>query len=409
MRFFSVTGLPPLLAVALAVLLSACASSGTSVAPPQGVNSTVIGEVRSTADEPIEDVTVFVDQTTVRDASGADGTFRLPGVGVGTQRVVFFHPEFELGALLVDPARQGADTLRVKMAPRASAARTTSAPLPSPGPLEAGDASGLPADHSLEGEASHAAAIDQFAQLYLGTHEQCTLENPDVLNTRIDRDGNLRVESAEPVYVSNDRLGYNVQLFVDRVVINETPNGFNRQAEVHQQFTAQGEATVETQEAREEAYIGSFPHFLAALVEGRVYREGLDHEIPVGGAEQSRGLAGAAGGGGLIEDWAELRNPERVFSYSPDSALVAFESEGVRRIVHRSRAGLQRAYARDFVGSTDAQGRPVSYYEIRETPTRLTLQGHVVSGSPIERQGAWANTPVCYQLPLDYRPNRERR
>lgn len=410
MHLFSVSRTTPLLASALVLLLSACASSGTAVTPTEGVTSTVVGEIRSIADEPVESVTVFVDQTTIRVASGADGTFRLQDVGLGMQRVVFYHPDFELGVLLVDPTAQGTDTLRVTLGARASAAREV--PLPSattPGPRNA-----LPAEESLgitprDVPASRAAAVDQFARLYLGTHEECTLENPEVLDTTVDRDGNLQVESRQPVYLSNDRLGYDVQLFLDRVIINDTPNGFNRQAEAHLHFTPREELTEaaeQTQAAREEAYVGSFPHFLAALVEGRVYQEGLDHEIPVGGAEASRGLAGAAGGGGLNEGWAELQNPDRVFSYIPESALVAFESEGVRRISHRSRAGLQRAYAHHFVGSTDAQGRPVSFYEIRESPTRVTLAGHVVSGSSVERQGAWANTPVCYQLPLDYRPNR---
>ncbi|NBB85865.1 MAG: hypothetical protein GVY12_06545 [Bacteroidetes bacterium] len=366
--------------------------------------------MRSTANEPIEDATVFVDQTTVRTASEADGTFRLSDVGLGMQRVVFYHPDFEFGVALVDPVVQGSDTLRVILSPRANAApQASAASVPVPGPVEAMEAD----EASLAGPSStppsRAPAIDQFARLYLGTHEECTLDNPDVLDAEMDRDGTVRVESAQPVSLSNDRLGYDVEIIMDRVVLNKTPNGFNRQAEAHLKFTPQVDAaaiTAQTRAARERAYIGSFPHFLAALVEGRVYQEGLDHEIPVGGAEQSRGLAGAAGGGGLNESWAELRNPQRVFSYLPDSAVVVFESEGVRRIVHRSRAGLQREYARDFVGSADALGRPVSFYEIQTTPTRLTLAGRVVMGRPIERQGAWANTPVCYQLPLDYRPNR---
>ena len=410
MRLFTVNGAMLLAACALALSLSACASSGTSLNPPESTTSTVLGEVRSTANQPIEDATVFVDQTTTRAASEADGTFRLPDVGLGMQRVVFYHPDFEFGVVLVDPVVQGSDTLRVVLGPRANAAPQASAvSVAVPGPGEATEADEAPSEGLSSTSPSRARAIDQFARLYLGTHEGCTLDNPDVLDAEMDRDGTVRVESAQPVSLSNDRLGYDVDIIVDRVILNRTPNGFNRQAEAHLQFTPQvdaAEVTLQTRAAREEAYIGSFPHFLAALVEGRVYQEGLDHEIPVGGAEQSRGLAGAAGGGGLSEGWAEFRNPDRVFSYIPESALVVFESVGVRRIVHRTRAGLQREYAREFVGSADALGRPVSFYEIQTNPTRLTLAGHVVTGRPVERQGAWANTPVCYQLPLDYRPNR---
>jgi len=399
-----------LAACALALLFSACASSGTSVTPPESTTSTVVGEVRSTANQPIEDATVFVDQTTIRAASEADGTFRLLDVGLGMQRVVFYHPDVEFGAVLVDPAVQGSDTLRVVLGRQANAGpQASTASVLDPGPVEATKVDEAPPAGPSLTPPSRARAIDQFAQLFLGTHEECTLDTPEVLDAEVDRDGTVRVESGQPVSLSNDRLGYDIEIIVDRVVLNHTSNGFNRQAEAHLQFTPQVDASevpAQTRAAREKAYIGSFPHFLAALVEGRLYQEGLDYEIPVGGAEESRGLAGAAGGGGLNEGWAEFRNPDRVFSYLPDSALVVFESEGVRRIVHRSRAGLQRDYARDFVGSTDALGRPVSFYEIQETPTRLTLAGNVLSGRPVERQGAWANTPVCYQLPLDYRPNR---
>ena len=399
-----------LAACALGLLLSACASSGTSVTPPNGATSTVVGEIRSTANEPIEDATVFVDQTTTRVASKADGTFRLSGIGLGMQRVVFYHPDFEFGTVLVDPVVQGSDTLRVILSPRAAAAPQATAPgARTRGPVEMSEPDeALPASPPST-PSSRSRAIDQFARLFLGTHEECTLETPDVLDAEMDRDGTVRVQSTQPVSVSNDRLGYDVQIILDRVVLNNTPNGFNRQAEAHLQFTPQVDAaavTAQIRAAREEAYIGSFPHFLAALVEGRLFQEGLDYQIPVGGAEQSRGLAGAAGGGGLVEDWAEFRNPDRLFSYIPASAVVVFESIGVRRIVHRSRAGLQRDYARKFVGAADALGRPVSFYEVQTNATRLTLAGNVVSGRPVERQGAWANTPVCYQLPLDYRPNR---
>ena len=349
--------------------------------------------------EPIAQARVFVDKTTVFTYSDEEGYFRLEGVPAGLQELTLYHPNFELGSVLIDGQEQ-AQKMEVGLAARPELDADTSTHLNAAGPLDSTEDAGVD-----QRSTSDQRALDALLDIFFAAGDECRVVNTDAIDAQTRPNGDYAADILEPIILENERLGYTVTAHMTHIVANQGSSGYALRSDEALLFEPESSVPQRVRDNREEAYIGSFQHVLASIAEQRLYREGLTLEQPIGAQGAGGGLGNVAGEAAMIEGWTELSLTDRMYSVDESEGTITFTFEGPRRLVHRSRNGLQRSYASNFAGSTNEIGRPVSYLHVEEEPAVLTMAGHLIEGGPVDRQGTWANTPLCHRLPDTYRPN----
>jgi hypothetical protein len=245
-----------LFSVGMAWIIAGFACSATAQEERTfSVSGVVVDSVNGT---PLEYANIFLAQTTLGTSSLGDGRFtfdRVPG-GVYELVVSLVGYERKVIPLLVHATHPA--HLTVRLAPRAVSVPEIRVEAESPKEWREG--------------------LSRFEEAILGESNprDCRLENPEVLNFRVDGTS-LIAWTDSLVRIENPFLGYEVTLAVGffRWGIDEDTGKcviFPRFVEMPSSDT-EGRATWERH--RREAYEGSLEHFLRAVVHRRTREEGF--------------------------------------------------------------------------------------------------------------------------------------
>jgi len=119
--------------------------------------------------------------------------------------------------------------------------------------------------------------LEKFTRLFIGETPnslETEILNPEVLDFEASR-GSLTAIAAAPLIIENRALGYRIQYFLRD--FESTPNRVQYDGEgLYEELEAESdEQSARWKQKRREAFMGSFRHFLLALISGRTEAQGF--------------------------------------------------------------------------------------------------------------------------------------
>jgi hypothetical protein len=348
----------------IAVLLLACWLNNGVALPGQikTGGGTILGRVVAIETGfPLENVNVYLSQTTRGTSTRGDGTFILSNVPDGVFRCVASRVGYELMSLAVQVS--GKDSVRCDFVLRP---RTLT--------LEEIESEG--ADPS-----TWKKNLAVFKEEFLGSSEfaeQCEILNPEVLDLRSDPVGTAITASTDSVLlVVNHAFGYRLELRIGSFTWDRThASGVFHVYPRYVELTPSGdEEQHRWEENRARSYEGSLNHFLVALVGGTVDKE-LFRIYAV------RSPAGIPG------------NNTRLLS----KGEVATMLQSVGPALRWSFPGWLEI---DYTGTSTRQA---SFIRLFEPEAYLAKDGILLSPMCFELRGYWSTFRVATLLPEDWLP-----
>lgn len=241
-----------------AVLLALLGLLGTvRVATAQNL-AVLSGQVRdSLTREPLPSATVFLAHTTLGAATDVSGNFAVKNIRPGTYEVVVSYLGYRLSRRVLTVAA-GPSTLNVLLSP-------------TPNTLT----------NVVIRPRNNPADYRSFVRLLLGStsfSRQCQIRNPDDVVVLRDRQTNeLTARSDKGLQVDNRALGYRITYHGLRFKMQYASGivSFYGLPAFEELTPRDAKEQQRWQDNRRRAYLGSLPHFLRSVYQGRVSEEGF--------------------------------------------------------------------------------------------------------------------------------------
>ncbi len=233
-----------------------------------------------------------------------------------------------------------------------------------------------------------------FQKLFLGESDMANsvkILNEEVLDFEANWLGKFSAKASESLVIENLALGYRVQYVLkeftkEGITIKYDGDPFFEELEA----SSPEEAQI-WEDARKEAYLGSFKHFLLSLLDGTTYEEGFRlMQIP------------------SVED---IRDPNRRFRIDPEDLLAPGEKAGEQLLAFRG--VIEITYINELEGQDYLRWQGASPHRRRQNqrswirlttgPTLIDPVGEIVDPYGVTVYGYYAFERVGNDLPKEYR------
>lgn len=347
--------------------------------------------------EPLYMANVFIKNTTIGTTSNKNGYFKLENVINGRYEIIFSYLGYETETMLL--IIEGDENAEVKIELKEKDLLMEEVVVEAMSPEE------------------WLKYIEIFKRELLSTtdnSEECTVKNPEIINLKINKLGQLIASADEFLVIQNQALGYEIKLLIEKFIYDIKKDATRYMiSPLYTEMIPEDEDEQEDwEENRRIAYLGSRTHFLKSLAEFRLMEEGF-RISPVN--SNSKSWWGRKGR--LVE---KLLKRNRSPNYSNDYAhsIVAYEGRGVRsisldshymRIVYLDEPE-ERNYVRDYKRERNRKEEnwqttwielPNDKYYFHKNGTSEELDNH------IKQFGYWAWQRLADMVPFDYQLNRE--
>jgi hypothetical protein len=376
----------------LAVLLAALALLAPLRAQAQQQVPAAIIEGRVTdaeTGEPLQGTHVFIATSMKGTTTDAEGHYRLERVPLGALRLFASVIGFEQVAV---------DTLL-----RESRVYTIDFDL-QPEVIEVGEVT-----VEAKEDTRWQRRLERFTDLFIGetpNADRTTIVNPTVLDFE-NNGGEFVARAAEPLVIENEALGYRVQYFLREFKATPTRTQYDGEPLFEEMEPESAEQQAEWEANRRAAFMGSFRHFLLALLANQVEPQGfLTFSRPAGGGSMAAGggaLRGAMGSNPVAGNERFPVEPDKLLTpgETPNEHILDFEGfvEVVYRGEEEDEAFLEWAN----------QGRrspkfQTSRIRLERGPATVDYKGDVLNPYGVTLFSYWAFERVADEVPREYRP-----
>lgn len=373
------------LAIALFAALTAVSAFQPALAQPN-TTAVLTGRVTDSASgEPLVGAHVFIASSMIGTTTDVDGRYRLERVPTGAHRLYVSIIGFE------------SDFLDVML--RTSRVYEFDFEL-SESVIEVGEV-------VVEGEEDKdwQRRLERFERMFIG-------ETPNALETEIlnpevlDFDeglGSLQAVASAPLIIENRALGYRIQYFLDDFKAEGFRTRYDGEPLYEQMEPSSPEEAARWESKRREAFMGSFRHFLLALIADRVEAQGFK--------TYSRPGLSMAGSGGIGQ--RQILDQQR-FPVEPGQLISASEHPGEYLLDFRGFVEIR------YLGETEGRaylewsGRPgrgdsnyqTSWINLENGPTVVDYKGDTLDPYGVTLYGYLAFERVANEVPKEYRPGR---
>lgn len=221
------------------------------------------GNVRDAdSGEPIPGVNVYVAGTLKGSSTDINGNFVIKNFTPGKYEIVFSHIIYNLAhAMVTVEGDQQFVHIPIKIEPKTTQLNNVE----------------INADSDAQKNWDRGYKI--FREEFLGNTQnasKCTIINPDVLDIEYDKStGELKATAEQPLIIENQALGYRINYILE--LFEHTPTvtrllGISNFEELPVNSNSERKRIVRN---RQKSYGGSMTHFLRALTNGRVRKEGF--------------------------------------------------------------------------------------------------------------------------------------
>ena len=314
---------------------------------------------------PLQNVNIFLANTTLGAVSDAEGRYVIRNVPVGTYELVASLLGYEMQKIPVRIAAGNVvENLRLKAAP-----------------LEMSQVEVL-ATPDREWRKN----LQKFENLFWGNGykpEDCKILNSEVLDFEIEQESDCFIAVASrPLRLENWRLGYRAEFIVQefRYYLNQQEIKFAFIPRFEEMTPTDSTVAQKWKAARHETYRGSFRHFLAAAISGQLTAAGYQVAILPDLPWESEGK--------------EKRFNRQLADFSAMLLPTAFPTEvefnfkGTLQIIYKPARG-------DF---------QTSWLVVQRDHVLLNKAGYAYDGYAFFLYGHWFNQRAAEALPRDYVP-----
>ncbi len=335
--------------------------------------------------EPLPGANVFIAVSMIGTTTDNEGRYRLEPVPLGGHRLY-------VSMIGYEPAAVDLNLREARVYPNDFKLKGTI--------LEIGEIT-----VEAKGDKNWKKRLEKFTRLFIGetpNSEQTKILNPEVLDFE-DKMGHFEARAAEPLVIENKALGYRIKYFLKDFVAEASRTRYDGEP-LYEEMEPENEAQAALwEENRRKAFLGSFRHFLLALLAGRTEKQGfMTYNRPTLGK-------GPGTGGG-----ASLRGNER-YPLDPNTLLrdgeVATEKildfEGFVEIIFMGETEDEAFLA--WQKQTGMGRKPkyqTSWINLERGPTTIDYKGDVIDPYGVTLYGYLAFERVGDELPKEYRPGR---
>lgn len=345
-------------AICAVLVLIALSAYGQSL-PPAAIRG-VVKDIENGA--PIVSASVFIANTTLGDATDAQGAFEITRVPPGTHQLVVSIIGYETQTRSIRVMAADTDNQNFSLKPKTLETATV--------------------DVVAEPPREWRKNLKKFEELFWGTSRlvaECKLVNPEVLDFNTPKDENSFIARAEqPLDMENRGLGFRVEIILLEFKQDLNDESLRYQVVPHFKALAPASDREERkwQQNRLHAYRGSLRHFYRALIANRLLAEGFRvFRMPA--------LP-------WLTDSAE-RRPITSQELLTETS-VSFERQ------LRLPEYLEVRY------DDEKEGEQISWLDGRDNPITLNISGYVTGPFDVMVYGYWAGQRVAEMLPRDYEP-----
>ena len=250
-----------------------------------------------------------------------------------------------------------------------------------------------------------------YTSYFVGDPEEREIRtlNPGVLqfNSSILPDGSskITVTSDKPVRIMNRKLGYEVTVWIDKIVFREQKFGLSMDLDISPQFKelipeSHNEQTKWARN-REQAFRGSMRHFLVTLADPKpLKREGFkaildtrrENQVSIGSVSTQNTEITAS------ED-------QMLFSTTDTEHVYRLDTDKPIKVIYEP--GSIKGFETNFAGID--LGSQISWLLFNDNPILFTSYGTLLSPEKVLARGYWKITRVGDMLPSDYVPGADDR
>ena len=210
-------------------------------------------------DSPLAGVNVFLNNTSLGAASRTDGYFIIKNVPIGTYELVVSMMGYHMEKRSINLNERGDRQLAFKLKPKVLRFR------------------------ELEVVATRPKEwlknLKKFEKLLLGTSKnasKCKIINPEILDFKFDKSGDLSASASDWLTIENWALGYTILFNLQQFIANENGEIFYLGETQFKTLTPKNEEMMQKWENnRLRAYHGSIRHFFRSLLSGKLKEEGF--------------------------------------------------------------------------------------------------------------------------------------
>ncbi len=220
------------------------------------IAATITGTVTDTTGMPISEANVFIASSMTGTTTDKDGNYRLPGIPLGTLRLVVSRIGYESSHvdLFLREARVYVEDFQIREKIYELGAVTISSD-----------------------NRRWQRQLDRFTEIFIGESpnaQQTTITNPHVLDFS-SRGGDFRAQASEPLIIENRGLGYKLTYFLNEFMVE--PNSWRWDGEplFEPLEPSSPEEAASWSARRDSAFYGSFRHFLLAVINDQVEDQGF--------------------------------------------------------------------------------------------------------------------------------------
>ncbi len=369
--------------VTATIALLALGLTGTREGWAQGTPILTLTGVVTDAEtgEPLPGANVFIAGSLRGTSTSRDGSYRLEGVPVGAMR---------LFASMIGYEPQARDMLL-----RTETARTIDFVL-------------TPSVYELEGIAVEGKAdrrwtrqFEQFRDLFIGkTPNASETEITNLYVLDFDGSGGELVASAQkPLEIENRALGYRIQYFLEDFSATRHRTKYDGEPLYEELEPSSEEEAKRWDRNRRKAFIGSFRHFLLALIAGRTEEQGFKTYARMEFVDPAAAqIGGPAAGTRFPIDPSSMFRP----GSSPHDYVLDFD--GFVEIAFTGELE-DTSY---FEWSKQPRRKPryqTSWIRLERGPTTFDWKGDVLDPYGVTYYGYLAFERVADEVPREYRPS----
>lgn len=320
---------------------------------------------------PIAGANVFLSNTLVGVSADTMGHFVLRNVFAGTYELVVSHVGYQMRISSLSLPANDNSPVTIRLLPK----------MISLGAIDVV----APRDNRW------ADRLNRVKKLLLGTTpeaSQCKVLNPEVMDISVGSDNEVTVRSEKELVVDNLALGYRIYLTLGTLSLSDRWLTTAYNCRYEQLAPTSKEQQAGWLQARSDAYKGSLRHFLVALSNGTLAREGF---------------------AAFASPVRTVRSTNRLFEFNEDdlTSKVASSRHILRfpqfLVIDYDRI---RVRARSAEESTDLVGtRPLrSVVSLEKDSVIFTSHGQIFTPFALKVSGDWAMEGLARQLPLEYDP-----
>lgn len=259
--------------------------------------------------------------------------------------------------------------------------------------------------------------FEKFTRLFIGetpNAEQTKIVNPEVLDFE-DNLARFTARASETLIIENHALGYRIQYFLKEFGATPGRTWYDGEPLFEEMEPESEEQAALWEENRRKAFMGSFRHFLLALLAGRVEEQGfLTYSRPAFNLSPagSSTPVGPTPTGSFSGKYRFPVEPEELFTDGSNPSEKILDFHGAVEIIYRgekedpSYSKWLRNYARTGrieVGKGDLQ---TSWIQLEKGPTVFDYKGDVLDPYGVTFMGYLAFERVADEIPKEYRPGR---